>query len=97
MNRIKREGWSFIFSAITLVGAVAFLFCVLYPNVMPSSINPEYSLTITNASSTPYTLKIMTIVAVIFTPIVLIYQSWTYWVFRKRVSRRRSPTRTKAR
>ena len=86
MNRIKREGWSFIFSAITLVGAVAFLFCVLYPNVMPSSINPEYSLTITNASSTPYTLKIMTIVAVIFTPIVLIYQSWTYWVFRRRVS-----------
>ncbi len=85
-NYLKREGWAFIFSAITLVGAVAYLFCVLYPNVMPSSVSPEYSLTIMNASSTPYTLKIMTIVAVIFTPIVLLYQSWTYWVFRKRVS-----------
>jgi cytochrome d ubiquinol oxidase subunit II len=85
-NFLKREGWAFLLSAITLVGAVAFLFCVLYPNVMPSSTDPAYSLTITNASSTPYTLKIMTIVAVIFTPIVLIYQGWTYWVFRKRVS-----------
>lgn len=86
MNLMKREGWAFIFSAVTLVGAVAFLFCVLYPNVMVSSTNPEATLTITNAASTPYTLKIMTIVAVIFTPIVLAYQSWTYWVFRKRVS-----------
>lgn len=85
-NFFKREGWAFILSAVTLVGAVAFLFCVLYPNVMPSSTDAAYSLTITNASSTPYTLKIMTIVAVIFTPIVLIYQGWTYWVFRKRVS-----------
>ena len=85
-NLKGREGWSFIFSAITLVGAVAFLFSVLYPNVMPSSIDSAYNLTIHNASSTPYTLKIMTIVAVIFTPIVLAYQSWTYWVFRKRVS-----------
>ena len=92
-NLKGREGWSFIFSAITLVGAVAFLFSVLYPNVMPSSIDSAYNLTIHNASSTPYTLKIMTIVAVIFTPIVLAYQSWTYWVFRKRVSRRTSPTR----
>ena len=86
MNFIKREGWSFLFSAITLVLAVAFLFSVLYPNVMPSSISEEYNLTVTNAASTPYTLKIMTIVAVIFTPIVLAYQGWTYWVFRKRVS-----------
>ena len=86
MNLMKREGWAFIFSAITLVGAVAFLFSVLYPNVMVSSTNPEATLTITNAASTPYTLRIMTIVAVIFTPIVLAYQSWTYWVFRKRVS-----------
>jgi cytochrome d ubiquinol oxidase subunit II len=53
---------------------------------MPSSISSEYDLTITNASSTPYTLKVMTIVAVIMTPIVLLYQGWTYWVFRKRIS-----------
>ncbi len=86
MNFIKKEGWAFFFSALTMVGAVSFLFAVLFPNVMPSSTNPAATLTITNASSTPYTLKIMTIVAVIFVPIVLAYQAWTYWVFRKRVS-----------
>jgi cytochrome d ubiquinol oxidase subunit II len=86
MNRAGREGWSFLFSAITLGGAVIYLFSVLYPNVMPASNDPALSLTIWNASSTDYTLKIMTIVAVVFTPIVLAYQSWTYWVFRKRVS-----------
>ena len=53
---------------------------------MPSSISKAFDLTITNASSTDYTLKTMTVVAVIMTPIVLIYQGWTYWVFRKRVS-----------
>ena len=59
---------------------------VLYPRVMVSSLNPEWSLTIYNASSSPYTLQVMTIVAAIFVPIVLVYQGWTYWVFRKRVS-----------
>jgi cytochrome d ubiquinol oxidase subunit II len=86
MNRAGREGWAFIFSALTLGGAVIFLFSVLYPNVMPASNDPALNMTIWNASSTQYTLKIMTIVAVVFTPIVLAYQSWTYWVFRKRVS-----------
>jgi cytochrome d ubiquinol oxidase subunit II len=52
---------------------------------MPSSTDPAYSLTVTNASSSPYTLKVMTWVAVIMTPIVLVYQSWTFWVFRKRI------------
>jgi cytochrome d ubiquinol oxidase subunit II len=64
---------------------VATLFVALFPDVMPSSTDPAYSLTVTNASSTEYTLTIMTVVAVIFTPIVLIYQGWTYWVFRRRV------------
>lgn len=86
MNMKGREGWAFIFSAVTLGGAVIYLFSVLYPNVMPSTVSDAYSLTIENASSTPYTLRIMTIVAIIFTPIVLAYQAWTYWVFRKRVS-----------
>jgi cytochrome d ubiquinol oxidase subunit II len=85
-NRAGREGWAFVFSAVTLAGAVAYLFSVLYPNVMPASNDPALSLTIWNASSTDYTLRIMTIVAVVFTPIVLAYQAWTYWVFRKRVS-----------
>ena len=53
--------------------------------MMVSSLNPEWSITITKAASTPYTLKIMTVVALTLVPIVLVYQAWTYWVFRKRV------------
>ncbi|WP_406105419.1 cytochrome d ubiquinol oxidase subunit II [Streptomyces sp. NBC_01003] len=80
-----REGWSFALSGITIVAAVAMLFLTLFPNVMPSSLDPDWSLTVTNASSSPYTLKIMTWCAAVATPIVLLYQSWTYWVFRKRI------------
>jgi cytochrome bd ubiquinol oxidase subunit II len=79
------EGWSFALSGVTIVAAVAMLFLTLFPNVMPSSLNEEWSLTVTNASSSPYTLKIMTWLAVIATPLVLLYQGWTYWVFRKRI------------
>ncbi|MER5941287.1 cytochrome d ubiquinol oxidase subunit II [Streptomyces sp. NPDC001928] len=84
-NQAGREGWSFAFSGVTIVAAVAMLFLTLFPNVMPSSLNDEWSLTVTNASSSPYTLKIMTWCAVIATPIVMLYQGWTYWVFRKRI------------
>ena len=65
---------------------------------MVSSPNPAYSLTIQNASSTPYTLSVMTVVAVIFVPIVLAYQGWTYYTFRKRVTRQsiESPESTSA-
>ena len=86
MNFIRREGWSFIFSAATILTFVTTLFYALYPRVMPSSLGAQFDLTIRNASSTQYTLKVMTVVAVILTPIVLLYQGWTYWVFRKRVS-----------
>jgi cytochrome d ubiquinol oxidase subunit II len=58
----------------------------LFPRVMVSSLNPEWSLTIYNASSSPYTLQVMTIVALIFVPIVLIYQGWNYYIFRARVT-----------
>ncbi|MFI6059469.1 cytochrome d ubiquinol oxidase subunit II [Streptomyces sp. NPDC051286] len=80
-----REGWSFALSGLTITAAVAMLFLALFPNVMPSSLDDAWSLTVTNASSTPYTLKIMTWCAGIATPVVLIYQGWTYWVFRKRI------------
>ncbi|MFK0023393.1 cytochrome d ubiquinol oxidase subunit II [Streptomyces sp. NPDC090798] len=80
-----REGWAFALSGLTIVAAVAMLFLTLFPNVMPSSLNPDWSLTVTNASSSPYTLRIMTWCAGIATPMVLLYQSWTYWVFRKRI------------
>ncbi|MDX3576532.1 cytochrome d ubiquinol oxidase subunit II [Streptomyces sp. FL07-04A] len=84
-NQAGREGWSFALSGVTIVAAVAMLFLSLFPNVMPSSLNEEWSLTVTNASSSPYTLKIMTWCAGVATPLVLLYQGWTYWVFRKRI------------
>lgn len=84
--RGRREGVAFLMSSITMLGAVSFLFMTLFPNVMPSSLNDAWSLTVYNASSTAYTLRIMTFVALVFTPIVLAYQGWTYWVFRKRLS-----------
>jgi cytochrome d ubiquinol oxidase subunit II len=84
-TRAGRDGWAFLATAVTIVAATATLFQALYPDVLPSSIAAANSLTVTNAASTPYTLKIMTWVAVAFTPVVLLYQGWTYWVFRKRI------------
>ena len=84
-TRAGREGWAFTWSGLTIVAAVAMLFLTLFPNVMPSTLNPDWSLTVTNASSSAYTLKIMTWLAVVATPVVLLYQGWTYWVFRKRI------------
>ena len=85
-NRARREGWAFVGTAATIVLAVASLFVALFPDVMPSTTDPAFSLTTTNASSTDYTLGIMTVVAVVFTPLVLAYQGWSYWIFRKRVT-----------
>jgi cytochrome d ubiquinol oxidase subunit II len=85
-SRLRREGWAFVGSAVTIALAVVSLFWALFPDVMPSSTDPAFSLTTTNAASTPYTLGIMTVVAAIFVPLVVAYQAWTYWVFRKRVT-----------
>lgn len=82
----RREGWAFIGTAATIVLATAALFVTLFPDVLPSTLADANSLTTTNAASTPYTLRIMTWVAVVFTPVVLGYQAWTYWVFRKRLT-----------
>ncbi len=84
-NARGREGWAFIGTGAAIVSAVATLFIALFPDVMPSTIAAANSLTTTNAAASPYTLKIMTIVAVAFTPLVLLYQGWTYWVFRRRI------------
>ncbi|MGW0332391.1 cytochrome d ubiquinol oxidase subunit II [Streptomyces sp. NPDC003011] len=84
-NRAGREGWSFALSGVTIVATVAMLFLTLFPNVMPSSLDADWNLTVTNASSSLYTLKIMTWCAAIATPVVMVYQGWTYWVFRKRI------------
>ena len=85
-NFAKREGIAFAANAVAIAAATAALFTALYPNVLPSSLNPAYSLTVANAASADATLKVMTVVAIIFLPLVLAYQAWTYWVFRKRVT-----------
>jgi cytochrome bd ubiquinol oxidase subunit II len=81
----RRDGWAFTGTAAAIGFVVVMLFVALFPDVMPSSLNPAWDLTTTSASSTPYTLKIMSWVAVVFTPIVLLYQGWSYWVFRRRI------------
>jgi len=91
-----RDGWAFLFSSLTVLLAVTTLFVGLFPNVMVSSIDTAYNLTITNASSQQYTLTVMTVVAVIMTPLVLLYQGWTYWVFRKRISTSMIPPQPEA-
>jgi len=85
--RERLDGWAFAATGLSIVLITATIFLNLYPRVMVSSLGASNNLTIWNASSTHYTLKVMTIVALIFTPVVLAYQGWTYWVFRKRVSR----------
>jgi cytochrome bd ubiquinol oxidase subunit II len=81
-----KNGKAMITNGLVVIAAVSALFAGLFPTVIISSINTSYNLTITNASSSPYTLKIMTIIALTLVPIVFLYQGWTYWVFRKRVT-----------
>ena len=83
--RAHRDGWAFLATAVAMLATVATIFVFLYPRVMVSSTNAAYSLTVHNASSSSYTLKVMTVVTVIFLPIVLLYQGWTFYVFRKRI------------
>ncbi len=83
----NRLGWAFITNSLTIALSVVTIFMSLFPRVIVSSLNPDWSLTIYNASSSPYTLTVMSIVALIFVPIVLLYQGWTYWVFRERIGR----------
>lgn len=92
MNFKGREGVAFSLIVVTIITAVGALFAGLFPNVLPSSIDGGVaSLTVDNARSSDYTLGVMTWVAAIMIPLVLAYQTWTYWVFRKRVSRKSIP------
>lgn len=86
--RERYHGWAFIMSAATIALSVMTFFAGLFPRVMVSSLDPRFSLTIYNASSSPYTLKVMSFVALMFVPLVLAYQAWSYWVFRARVTRK---------
>jgi cytochrome d ubiquinol oxidase subunit II len=90
-NARGSERVAFFCTAGSTVLLVATYFALLHPNVMPSTIDPANDLTIAEASSTPYTLKVMTWVAVLVVPFVLAYQAWSYWVFRRRLSRDQIP------
>ncbi len=83
----RRDGFAFTATTVTMASCILSIFVGLYPNVMVSSTNPAYNLTVHNTASNPYSLDAMTIVVLIFLPLVLAYQSWTYYVFRRRVSR----------
>ncbi|WP_058234208.1 cytochrome d ubiquinol oxidase subunit II [Devriesea agamarum] len=86
LNRMRREGWSFAATSLAIAMAAVVLFGSLFPNVLPSTTDPAFSLTIYNASSTKYTLEVMTIATICLLPFVLAYQAWTYWVFRRRIT-----------
>lgn len=91
MTGREREGWAFTATFVTVAAATALLFGSLFPNVMPSSLDPAWDLTIADAASSPYTLTVMTWAAAFLAPVVMIYQGWTYWVFRKRISTEHIP------
>lgn len=82
----RKFGWAFAMSGLAIVFTTTAFFSGLFPRLMVSSLNSAWSLTMYNASSSAYTLKIMTFAALLLVPLVLVYQGWTYWVFRKRVS-----------
>ena len=85
-SKTGKYGWAFISGSLTVVFATIMVFMGLYPRLIISTLNPDWSLTISNASASPYTLQVMTTVAVIFVPIVLVYVAWSYYVFRGRIS-----------
>jgi cytochrome d ubiquinol oxidase subunit II len=81
------EGFAFAATTVTIASCILAIFTDLYPNVMVSSTNPAYNLTVHNTASGGYSLKVMTVVVIILLPVVLAYQTWTYYVFRRRISR----------
>jgi cytochrome d ubiquinol oxidase subunit II len=83
---VRSWGWAFVATAVTIAGMVLGIFTDLYPNVLKSTLSPANNLTVHNASSAPYALKVMTIIVAIFLPAVLVYQAWTYHVFRRRLT-----------
>lgn len=84
--RLKREGFAFAMVALAIATSFATTFQILFPRLMVSTLGEAFDLTIYNASSSPYTLKVMSIIAATMVPIVLAYQGWTYWVFRHRIT-----------
>jgi cytochrome bd-type quinol oxidase subunit 2 len=86
LARARSDGWAFFASIVGIGGTVGAIFNELFPRVMISSTNSAYNLTVSNAASPPYTLKVMTVVAVVIFPVVVIYQAWAYHIFKQRLS-----------
>jgi cytochrome d ubiquinol oxidase subunit II len=84
-NSRARNGWGFALSSGAIALFTLALFIALFPRLMVSSLDPAWSLTIGSASASPYTLKVMSVVALVFIPVVLLYQGWSYHVFRERI------------
>lgn len=82
----RRYGLGFLGSSAAILGLSGVIFGTLFPRVMPSTLDPAYDLTIYNAASSAYSLQVMSVIALTLVPIVLLYQGWSYWVFRKRVT-----------
>jgi cytochrome d ubiquinol oxidase subunit II len=87
-----REGFAFAATTVTMASCIGSIFVGLYPNVMVSSTSAAYNLTVHNTAAEGYSLKAMTVVVLIFLPFVLVYQAWTYYVFRRRISAREFST-----
>ena len=83
--RRQRSGWAFIMTIATIILAAVAIGFSAFPNIMVSSLHPAWNLTIRNASSSPYTLTVMSWLALTIVPIVLLYQGWNYWVFKQRI------------
>jgi cytochrome d ubiquinol oxidase subunit II len=82
----RNEGVAFVATMVVVAAVVVLLFGVMYPNLLPSTLNPDWSVTVYNGSSTPYTLAIMSWASLTVLPLILGYQGWTYWVFRRRIT-----------
>jgi cytochrome d ubiquinol oxidase subunit II len=82
----RSEGLAFVSTVIVIAAVAVLVFDSMYPNLLPSTLNPQWSVTIYNGSSTAYTLKIMSWASLTLLPLVMIYQGWTYWVFRRRIT-----------
>jgi cytochrome d ubiquinol oxidase subunit II len=85
LTRTSRGGWAFATTGLAAIGFIATIFTGLYPRVLVSSPTFDNSLTIANAATGHYALQVITVAAAIFTPLILVYQGWTYHVFRKRL------------
>jgi cytochrome bd ubiquinol oxidase subunit II len=91
LTRTHQDGWAFAATAVAIGTSIVSIFVGLYPNVMVSSTNAAYNLTVSNSSSAKYALTVMTVAALLLVPVVLVYQGWSYHVFRARVGSRQTP------